>query len=163
MGNREETNGRQDFTRDPTSRSVPKSQHDSPSPEGSLIPASGRSPDSRFIGLAAFPIPGCGISGFVDQPSTITVAGPSGFTPGSLLSLQRQHQSNRVVCTTPKTMHVKQEELRFCVLRQTSSPGHTNRLVRGGNRDTGVAPGQERFGQGSRGSSVQYPRLESRR
>jgi len=37
MENREETNGRQDFRKDTTSRSVPKSQHDSPSPEGSLI------------------------------------------------------------------------------------------------------------------------------
>src|SRR5207248_11398171 len=37
MENREETNGRQDFRKDTTSRSVPKSQHDSPSPDGSLI------------------------------------------------------------------------------------------------------------------------------
>jgi hypothetical protein len=45
-------------------------------------PASGRSPDSRFIELAAFPIPQSGISGFLGQPSTITVAGPSRIRTG---------------------------------------------------------------------------------
>jgi len=81
MENREETNGRQVFRRDPTSRSVPKSQHDSPSPEGSLIRllaglltlASSGWPPSRSL---------AGISGFVDQSSTITVAGPSRILTG---------------------------------------------------------------------------------
>jgi len=37
MENRKEMNGRQDFRRNLVGRSVLKSQHDSPSPEGSLI------------------------------------------------------------------------------------------------------------------------------
>ena len=57
MENQEETNGKRDFRRNLVGvKNVLNSQHDSPSPEGSH-PASGRSPDSRFLELTAFPIP----------------------------------------------------------------------------------------------------------
>jgi hypothetical protein len=62
--------------------------HDSPSREGSSHPASGRSPDSRFAELAAFPT---FVSGVVASPPRLQWRGRAGFTPASLLSLQ-QHQ-----------------------------------------------------------------------
>src|SRR5947199_2176209 len=87
-----ETNARQDFRKNPTSRSVPKSQHDSPSPEGSLIKllaglltlASSGWPPSQS--LAA------GSVASLTNPPRSQWRGRPGFTPGSLLSLQRQHQ-----------------------------------------------------------------------
>src|SRR5207244_10169479 len=82
MENREETNGRHDFRRDPTSRSVPKSQHDSPSPEGSLIRLLAGLLTLASSGWPPSQSPAAGISGFVDQPSTITVAGPSRIRTG---------------------------------------------------------------------------------
>jgi len=79
MENRKETNGRQDFRRNLVGRNVLKSQHDSPSPEGSLIRllaglltlASSSWPPSQPRSVALF-----------GQPSTITVAGPSRIRTG---------------------------------------------------------------------------------
>jgi hypothetical protein len=62
--------------------------HDSPSREGSSHPASGRSPDSRFSELTAFPT---FVSGVVASSPRLQWRGRAGFSPASLLSLQ-QHQ-----------------------------------------------------------------------
>jgi len=80
MENREEAREK-DFRRDATSQNALKSQHDSPSPEGSLIRllaglltlASSGWPPSQSVPR---------ISGFFGQPSTITVAGPSRILAG---------------------------------------------------------------------------------
>src|SRR5437870_10999502 len=82
MENREETNGRQDFRRDPTSRSVPKSQHDSPSPEGSLI--------RLLVGLLTLASSGwppsqslaAGSVASLTNPPRSQWRGRPGFTPG---------------------------------------------------------------------------------
>src|SRR5881396_3219192 len=57
--------------------------HDSPSREGSSHPASGRSPDSRFIELAAFPT---FVSGVVASSPRSQWRGRAGFSPASLLA-----------------------------------------------------------------------------
>src|SRR5437667_10051217 len=91
MENREEAREK-DFRRDATSQNALKSQHDSPSPEGSLIKllaglltlASSGWPPSQS--LAA------GSVASLTNPPRSQWRGRPGFTPGSLLSLQRQHQ-----------------------------------------------------------------------
>src|SRR5947207_14745759 len=92
MENREETNGRQDFRRDPTSRSVPKSQHDSPSPEGSLIRllaglltlASSGWPPSQS--LAA------GSVASLTSPPRSQWRGRPGVAPGSVIAFPKPQQ-----------------------------------------------------------------------
>ena len=70
----------------------------SPSPRRLTHPTSGRSPDSRFNGLAAFPTVyafplSCGdvhaVSGILASPPRSQWRGRAGFSPASLLSLQR--------------------------------------------------------------------------
>src|SRR3954462_11638421 len=70
----------------------------SPSPRRLTRPTSGRSPDSRFNGLAAFPIVYafalfCGdvhaISGILASPPRSQWRGRAGLSPAFLLSLQR--------------------------------------------------------------------------
>src|SRR5438105_15360223 len=104
MENREETNGRQDFRKDTTSRSVPKSQHDSPSPEGSLIQllagllalASSDWPPSQSRRAGSVALDG--------QPSTITVAGPSPIRTGFPINFPKPHQKQQPKFYTPQMM-----------------------------------------------------------
>src|SRR5437763_7940131 len=92
MENREETNEKQDFRRDVTSRNVLKSQHDSPSPEGSLIrllaglltlASSGWPPSQSLNGSVA-----C-----LASPPRSQWRGRPGFSPGSLLSFKKKPEA----------------------------------------------------------------------
>jgi len=94
---------RQDFRRDPTNRSVPKSQHDSPSPEGSLI--------RLLAGLLTLASSGWSpsqsparISGFVDQPSTITVAGPSRIHTGFPIKFPKAPEATAQFLHLPRNL-----------------------------------------------------------
>jgi len=94
MENREETNGRQNFRKDTTSRSVPKSQHDSPSPEGSLIQLL-----AGLLALASSDWPPsrsrrAGSVALMASPPRLQWRGRPGFAPGSLLSFQK-HQKQQ--------------------------------------------------------------------
>src|SRR5205814_8607594 len=91
MENREETNGRQNFRKDTTSRSVPKSQHDSPSPEGSLIQLL-----AGLLALASSDWPPsqprrARLVAFDGQPSTLTVAGPARIRTRRPIKFPQQH------------------------------------------------------------------------
>jgi hypothetical protein len=82
MENREETNERQEFRKKLGNRCVLKSQHDSPSPEGSLIRLL-----AGLLTLASSDWPPsqsrrAGSVALLGQPSTITVAGPSRIRTG---------------------------------------------------------------------------------
>src|SRR5437588_4979518 len=100
--NREETSEKQDFRRDVTIRNVLKSQHDSPSPEGSLIQllaglltlaSSGWPPSQSLNGSVA-----C-----LASPPRSQWRGRPGFAPGSLLRCEKQHQKQQQrAFTTPK-------------------------------------------------------------
>src|SRR5437763_5703116 len=108
MENREETNEKQDFRRDVTSRNVLKSQHDSPSPEGSLI--------RLLAGLltlvsSGWP-PSQSLNGSVvcfGQPSTITVAGPSRILTGFPIKFQKNTRSNNEELLLPADNEVKHQ------------------------------------------------------
>src|SRR5205823_11317825 len=106
MENREETNGRQNFRKDTTSRSVPKSQHDSPSPEGSLIQllagllalASSDWPPSRSRRARSVAL--------IASPPRLQWRGRSRFRPGSQLYIQKyrkQHQKFFILFTNEFT------------------------------------------------------------
>ena len=69
---------------------VLKSGHCSPSREGFTHPTSGRSPDSRFLGLAAFPT--SSVSGIVASPPRLQWRGRAGFSPASQLSSLKQER-----------------------------------------------------------------------
>jgi hypothetical protein len=94
-----------------TSRSVLKSQHDSPSPEGSLIRllaglltlASSGWPPSQSLAT--------GSVASLTSPPRSQWRGRPGFAPGSLLGFQRQHQKQQRRSYTCETMYVKQEAL----------------------------------------------------
>ena len=74
---------------------VLKSGHCSPSREGYTHPTSGRSPDSRFLGLAAFPT--SSVSGIVASPPRLQWRGRAGFSPASQLSSRKSARSYEVM------------------------------------------------------------------
>src|SRR5438309_10915600 len=104
MENREETNGRQNFRKDTTSRSVPKSQHDSPSPEGSLIQLL-----AGLLALASSDWPPsqprrARLVACDGQPSTITVAGASRGRTGLPIKVSKRHPKPPANVYTPSKM-----------------------------------------------------------
>src|SRR5438094_10220319 len=108
MENREETNGRQDFRKDTTSRSVPKSQHDSPSPEGSLIQLL-----AGLLALASSDWPPsrsrrAGSVALMASPPRLQWRGRPGFPPGFLLSFQKDQKKNQKLSTS-STIKIKDE------------------------------------------------------
>ena len=94
-----------------------KSGHCSPSREGYTHPTSGRSPDSRFLGLAAFPT--SSVSGIVASPPRLQWRGRAGFSTGfpielsrkSARSVNRVHPTaNREWCQQPGANMSQQSE-----------------------------------------------------
>jgi len=81
LGQRAPSHGRKDV--------LEAGYHDSPSREGSSHPASGRSPDSRFAELTAFPT---FVSGVVASSPRSQWRGRAGFSPASLLSWQQRQK-----------------------------------------------------------------------
>src|SRR5207248_11126218 len=110
MENREETNGRHDFRKDTTSRSVPKSQHDSPSPEGSLIQLL-----AGLLALASSDWPPsrsrrAGSVALMASPPRLQWRGRPGFAPGTLLKFPKNPKQKTKIYT-PYTTKMKAEEL----------------------------------------------------
>ena len=89
-----------------------KSGHCSPSREGYTHPTSGRSPDSRFIGLAAFPT--LSVSGIQASPPRLQWRGRAGFSPASQLSSQ-QRQKLRADATAVKRRSQGGMNLSICM------------------------------------------------
>src|SRR5437764_12607785 len=101
MENREETNGRQNFRKDTTSRSVPKSQHHSPSPEGSLIQLL-----AGLLALASSDWPPsrsrrAGSVALMASPPRLQWRRPPGFPPASLFNFQKHHKPQQNLNTPP--------------------------------------------------------------
>jgi len=91
-----------------------KSGHCSPSREGYTHPTSGRSPDSRFIGLAAFPT--SSVSGIVASPPRLQWRGRAGFSPASQLSsLKQERQKLRADATAVKRRSQGTLNLSICM------------------------------------------------
>ena len=90
-----------------------KSGHCSPSREGYTHPTSGRSPDSRFLGLAAFPT--SSVSGIVSSPPRLQWRGRAGFSPASQLSSQKQRQKLRADATAVKRRSQGTLNLSICM------------------------------------------------